>query len=388
MSQIVLFTASTYSHLANFHRPYLAAFHDLGWKVHIACGGMRMELPEADRSIPLPFEKKMTAPANFRAQSILHKAMEKTEYSLIVTHTSLAAFFTRRAAAGLGRRRPPIVSVAHGYLFDNRTSPLKRQILLAAERITAFQTDLLLTMNQWDYELAREKRLGRRVENIPGMGVDFSRLEGRKTDGAVLRRELGLDRSDFLMVYAAEFSARKSQAVLIRSMARLPEEAKLALPGQGSLWEECKTLAKKLGIEKRVFFPGLEPDMSRWYAAADLAVSASRSEGLPFNIMEAMYAGLPVVASEVKGHTDLLAHGGGYLYPYGDETILSSQIRRLLTNPELRRELGAKAHEAVLTYGLERVLPRVMDAYLSALPGEPSYARAPVGAGSSGHSAP
>lgn len=383
MSRIVLFTASTYSHLANFHRPYLAAFHDLGWKVHVACGGMEMELPEADRSIPLPFEKKMTAAANFRAQGILHKAMEETKYSLIVTHTSLAAFFTRRAA-GLGRRRPPIVNVAHGYLFDNRTSPLKRQILLAAERLTAPQTDLLLTMNQWDYELAREKRLGRQVEIIPGMGVNFSRLEGREVDGAVLRRELGLGRSDFLMVYAAEFSTRKSQAVLIRSMTRLPEEVKLALPGRGARWEECKILAKQLGMEKRVLFPGLDPDMPRWYAAADLAVSASRSEGLPFNIMEAMYAGLPVVASEVKGHTDLLAHGGGYLYPYGDETILSSQIRRLLKSPELRRELGSKAHEAVLPYGLERVLPRVMDAYLSALPDEQFHERAPTGVGSTG----
>ena len=380
MSRIVLFTASTYSHLVNFHRPYLAAFHDLGWKVHIACGGARMELPEADWSIPLPFEKKMTAPANLRAQSILHKAMEETEYSLIVTHTSLAAFFTRRAAAGLGGRRPPIVNVAHGYLFDNRTSPLKRQILLAAERINAPQTDLLLTMNQWDYELARKKRLGRRIENIPGMGVDFSRLEGREADGAVLRGELGLDRSDFLMVYAAEFSARKSQAVLIRAMTRLPEEVKLALPGRGATWEECKTLARRLGIEKRVFFPGLEPDMPRWYAAADLGVSASRSEGLPFNIMEAMYAGLPVVVS----HMDLLANGGGYLYPYGDETALSSRIFRLLTDPELRRELGAKAHEAVLPYGLERVLPRVMDAYLSALPDELSHERIPSGAGSAG----
>lgn len=387
MSRIVLFTASTYSHLANFHRPYLAAFHDLGWKVHIACGGIQMEIPEVDRSIPLPFEKKMSAAANFHAQRILHRTMDETEYSLIATHTSLAAFFTRRAAAGLGRRRPPIVNVAHGYLFDNRTSPLKRQILLAAERITARYTDLLLTMNQWDYELAQEKRLGRQVEIIPGMGVNFSRLEGREVDGAVLRRELGLGRSDILMVYAAEFSSRKSQAVLIRCMTRLPEEVKLALPGRGALWEECKTLAKQLGMEKRVLFPGLEPDMPRWYAAADLAVSASRSEGLPFNIMEAMYAGLPVVASEVKGHTDLLAHGGGFLYPYGDETILSSQICRLLKSPELRRELGAKAHEAVLPYGLERVLPRVMDAYLSALPGEPSYERIPVGAGSAGYSA-
>ncbi|WP_312159827.1 glycosyltransferase [Oscillibacter sp.] len=369
MSEAVLFTASTYSHLYNFHRPYLAAFRDLGWAVHIACGGKSMAISEADRVIPLPFEKRMTAPANFRAQALLRRAMEETQYSLVVAHTSLAAFFTRRAAAGLSGRRPPLVTVAHGYLFDNETAPLKREILLAAERLTAPQTDLLLTMNQWDYELARKKKLGRRVENVPGMGVDFSRLEGRETDGGLLRRELGLGPDELLAVYAAEFSARKSQSMLLRAMALLPERVKLALPGQGALLEECKALATHLGVERRIFFPGSEPDMPRWYAAADLAVSASRSEGLPFNVMEAMYAGLPVTASAVKGHTDLLAEGGGLLYPYGDAAACAAQLLRLTEDAGLRWVLGAQAREAVMPYGLDEVLPQVMEAYLSAVPG-------------------
>lgn len=380
MAPSVLFTASTYLHLFNFHRPYLAAFRALGWEVHIACGGARAEIPEADREFPLPFEKKMTAPANLRAQRLLRRAMEETAYDLVIAHTSLAAFFTRRAAAGLGRRRPPVVNVVHGYLFDDGTGPLKREILLGAERITAPQTDLLLTMNQWDYALARETKLARRVENIPGMGVDFSRLEGREADGAAKRRELGLGPADLLAVYGAEFSARKSQAALIRAMAQVPENVKLALPGQGALREDCKALARRLGLEGRIVFPGQEPDMPRWYAAADLAASASRSEGLPFNVMEAMYAGLPVVASAVKGHTDLLSGGGGLLYSYGDEAALSAGLCRLAEDAALRRELGARARQAVLPYGLDHVLPRVMEAYLSAASGEPLPIRVPAGA--------
>ncbi|WP_369282891.1 glycosyltransferase [Oscillibacter sp. GMB15532] len=384
MSEAVLFTASTYSHLYNFHRPYLAAFRDLGWEVHIACGGAGMEIPEADQTLSLPFEKRMTSPANFRAQALLRRAMKEKEYSLVVAHTSLAAFFTRRAAAGLGAAgRPPLVTVAHGYLFDDRTAPLKREIFLAAERLTAPQTDLLLAMNQWDYELAQKKKLGQRVENLPGMGVDFSRLEGREADGGLLRRELGLAPDELLAVYAAEFSARKSQSVLLQAMALLPERVKLALPGQGTLLEECKALAKHLGVEDRVFFPGSEPDMPRWYAAADLAVSASRSEGLPFNVMEAMYAGLPVTASAVKGHTDLLARGGGLLYPYGDAAACAAQLLRLIEDADLRRELGAQAREAVMPYGLEEVLPQVMSAYLSVVPG--GAKRNPVFAGTAQH---
>ena len=364
----VLFTASTYSHIRSFHRPYLAAFRRMGWAVHIACGGPELDIPEADRRISLPFEKKMTAPANFRAQAALRRAMEETGYDLVIAHTSLAAFFTRRAAAQLGRRRPPVINVAHGYLFDDRTGFFKRSLLLTAERLTAPQTDLLLTMNRWDYALARRERLGRRVMNIPGMGVDFSRLDGREADGAALRRELGLRPEDLLIVYAAEFSARKSQSVLLRALAKLPERAKLALPGQGALLDQCRALAEELGIAGRVFFPGQEPDMPRWYAAADIAASASRSEGLPFNIMEAMYAGLPVAASAVKGHTDLLDGGCGLLYPYGDEALCAAALRRLIDDPALRQELGAKARRAAAPYGLDAVEPQVMAAYCSVLP--------------------
>ena len=62
----VLFTASTWSHIAHFHRPYLQAFRSLGWQVHTACGGAPIPIPESDACFDVPFEKKMTAPANFR----------------------------------------------------------------------------------------------------------------------------------------------------------------------------------------------------------------------------------------------------------------------------------------------------------------------------------
>ena len=365
----VLFTASTLSHIRSFHLPYLRAFREAGWTVAVACGGDPGSLPEADEALSLPFEKKMTAPANFRAQGLLRRFLEERPCDLICTHTSLAAFFTRRAAAGL-KHRPPVVNVAHGYLFEDETPLLKRQILLWAERLTAGQTDLLLTMNAYDLEAARRYRLGRRVEPIPGIGVDFARLDRLgEVDRNQVRRELGLGEGDFLLVYAAEFSHRKSQAVLIRGLTRLPSRVKLLLPGQGELWDTCRDLALSLALEDRVIFPGQVGDMVPLYAAADGAVSASRSEGLPFNVMEAMYAGLPVVASRVKGHTDLIVpEETGLLYPYGSEEAFAAGVRRLLEEPETARRWGEAARRAVEPYRLERVLPQVMEEYRSVLP--------------------
>ena len=259
----------------------------------------------------------------------------------------------------------------HGYLFDDDTPALKRGVLLSAERLTAPQTDLLLVMNEWDYRVATGYRLGKRVAKIPGMGVVFSRLEAEtRTDGMRLRRELGIAEDAFVLLYAAGFSPRKSQPVLIRAMKALPGNTVLALCGRGATWEECRSLARTLGMEGRVLFPGQVSDMPAWYRMGDACVSASRSEGLPFNVMEAMYAGLPVIASRVKGHVDLIEDGtNGLLYEYGDVEACARQVTRLMADASLRQTLSAVARASAEAYRLETVLPIVMDRYLSTLDG-------------------
>ncbi len=364
MAQKVLFTASSFSHIRNFHLPYLKWFRDQGYEVHVACGGETSEIPYADRIIDLPFEKSMFSPGNLGAASGLRKLIKAEKYDLISTHTSLAAFFTRLAVKGM-KSRPKVVYICHGYLFDDETPKTRKAVLLTAERLTAPQTDVLMTMNEWDYGTAKKYGLGKRVVKIPGMGVDFGKLDGAgPEDGRELRRRLNIPEGAFVLVYPAEFSRRKSQRTAIEAVARLPEDCYLLLPGQGALLEECGTLAKDLGLERRVLFPGQIADMAPWYAAADAAVTASRSEGLPFNVMEAMYRGLPVVASDVKGHVDLIRDGvTGLLYPYGDADACAGAIRRLTRSASTRRELGRNARESVKQYSLGKVLPEVVRKY-------------------------
>ena len=364
MGRKVLFTASTCSHIVNFHLPYLRKFREEGWTVHAACGGAPMPIPDVERVIDLTFEKSMWSPKNLKASILLSDEMRRENYALIITHTSLAAFFTRLALWGL-EERPKVANMVHGYLFDDETPWLKRDLLLAAERWMAPDTDLVLTMNQWDCELAERYQLGGRVVQVPGVGVDFSRFDKVPPDTRQrLRKELSIPEDAVVLIYAAEFSVRKSQNVVIRAIAQLPEHIMLVLAGEGALREECRELAQKLGLEDRVLFPGQVRDIPAWYAMADAAVSASRSEGLPFNIMEAMYAGLPVVASQVKGHSDLIEDGvTGLLYPYGDVEACAEQVMRLVGSEQLRRELGRNARENVEQYGLERVLPVVWERY-------------------------
>ena len=363
-----LFTASTYSHIVNFHRPYLAAFRQLGWTVEVACGGTPMEIPEAHRVVYIPFEKEMLSPRNITAWRQLRRLMKEERYDLVTCRTPLASFFTRMAVRGL-RNRPKVACTAHGYLFGEENSGAKNLLLSTAEGLAAPVTDLLMTMNRWDTQYAKAHGLGKEIVEVPGIGLDTGRL--RPVSGeerAALRSEWGIAEGEILLLCAAEFSGRKSQQVLIRAMTRLPERVKLALPGQGSLREACMALAAQLGVEERVLFPG-QVQMAPWYGAADLAVSASRSEGLPFNIMEAMYYGLAVVASRVKGHTDLLEESGaGLLYPYGDWAACAGCIQELLQDPGLVERMGERGRQAVRAYTLDRVQPVIMAQYERLVP--------------------
>lgn len=367
MTGRVLVTASTLSHIRNFHLPYLERFHALGYQVDVACAAPAGELPAyVSEVLGLPFEKKLTAPGNFKAAGLLRRRFRTVDYDLVVTHTALAAFFTRLALPRSGKR-PRVVNMVHGYFFDPAAGGLKNKLLLNAERLTASRADLVLTMNAADLAIARQYRLAEQVRSIPGVGVDFSRLDpGLAQDRSALRAAEGIPRDAFVFLYPAEFSARKNQALLIHALTRLPERAALVLPGQGALLSECSALAQKLGVSHRVFFPGQVADMGRWYALADAAVTASHSEGLPFNVMEAMYAGLPIAATAVKGHTDLLVpEETGLLFPDGDVDACAGAMDRLLNDAGLRTRLGQAAHPAALPYALDQVLPLVMDQYLS-----------------------
>lgn len=368
MPDKILFIASTFSHLLNFHQPYMQAFRDRGWEVHVAAGRVEHPIPQAAKQVHLPFQKSMTAPANFQAASQLRKLIQQEEYQIISVHTALAAFFARLAVKGM-KNRPFVLNVVHGYLFDGNTSAAKRTILLAAEQLTAHETDLLAVMNQWDLQFAEAKHLGREVAYIPGMGVDYRRLDRcTRADGMALRATLGIPEDAVVMLYPAEFSARKNQSALLQAMPKLPKQAVLVLPGQGVLLEDCKQQAQDLHIADRVYFPGQIGDMAPWYAAADLAASSSRSEGLPFNIAEAMHCGLPVAASTVKGHTDLVVPGEtGLLYPYGDEAALVQALTQLIQDPSLRQRMGDAGRVRAEQFGLDAVYPQVMALYDRAL---------------------
>lgn len=364
----ILYIASSFGHLASFHQPYLRWFAQQGCEVHAAAGGAPCALEGVSRFIPLPLEKRMFSPRNLSAAHQLRALLHREGYALISLHTSLAAFFARLALRPSWKGRPVVMNTVHGYLFDGATPLPKRQLLLSAERMTAPVTDWLLTMNRQDDSIARHYALGKQICFTHGMGIDTTHFTPPDAaQKAQARAQLGLNPDALVLVYAAEFSGRKSQATLIQAMPHLPENTVLLLPGRGDRLEECKTLAASLGVAPRVQFPGFAQHIKDYYQAADLCVSSSRSEGLPFNVMEAMACGLPVVASDVKGHQDLVQPNiTGLLFPFGDANAFAAAIQQL-EDPLRRQQMGQAARQAVLPYDIQPVFHELTALYRQAV---------------------
>jgi glycosyltransferase EpsD len=143
--------------------------------------------------------------------------------------------------------------------------------------------------------------------------------------------------------------------------------AVLLLCGAGDLQAQTEARVRVLGLADRVRFLGWRGDMERIYHACDLCVSSSKSEGLPFNIIEANLCALPAAASRIRGHTDLIREGQtGWCYTPGNTAELADVLQRVSQSPDRGRAQGTAALRGVTRFTLDgafRQIPRHTGAF-------------------------
>ena len=363
----ILFAASTLSHIENFHIPYLKYFKDNDFEVHImGKGNNKSPIPYVDKVIPINFEKNMFSLKNFISAFKISKLIKKEKYSTISTHTILASFFTRLGIMLSLKKHPLVINTVHGYLFDENSNFIKKAIMILAEKFVRPVTDTILVMNSTDYEIAKKYNLYKKnLYSINGMGINASKFPfSTEENKSYLREKYNIPKDDFLLIYVAEFSKRKNQKFLIESLKGLISEGynnvKLLLLGDGVLLDDMKQYSKTLGIEDNIIFKGYIKEVCNYYQISDICVSSSRIEGLPFNIMEAMSTGLPVIASKIKGHIDLVNPGeNGFLYEYNNINEFCNHVKVLYNDRNLLNNMKISSHDLSKNYSLESVFTEI-----------------------------
>jgi glycosyltransferase involved in cell wall biosynthesis len=185
---------------------------------------------------------------------------------------------------------------------------------------------------------------------------------------AQVRDSFGIPKGVPLVGTVGRFRPQKGLADLLAAMVQvrhLIPSARLLLVGGGELLDDLETKALSSGLGTAVTFAGMRSDVPKILAALDVFVSSSLWEGMPNAILEAMAAGLPVVATAVGGTPEVVEDGvTGLLVPPGDPKALAEAIACLLQDIDLRQQMGQAGRGRVTQhFSIERMVERTQTLY-------------------------
>ncbi|WP_261302569.1 glycosyltransferase family 4 protein [Paenibacillus andongensis] len=362
MPKKVLLCATVDYHFKAFHVPYMKWFKEQGWEVHVAANG-NMDLPYVDAKFNVPIQRSPFHRTNIKAYTELKSMIDENKYDIIHCHTPVGGVLARLAARHARRNGTKVIYTAHGFHFCQGAPVLNWLVYYPLEKFLSYFTDCLITINEEDYQLAVNRRFGAsRIEYVHGVGVNTERFKPvQESDKRELKQGIGYQPDDILLFYAAEFNTNKNQQLLLRALASVKDDVpnvKLLLAGEGHLKKQCQELAKEIGIADQVDFLGFRNDIDRLLPMCDIAVASSLREGLPVNIMEAMACGLPIIASENRGHRELVhSDQNGWITAPNDQAAMAEKIKLLAHNKQLRVKQGMLGREMVeRKYATQQVL--------------------------------
>lgn len=328
----VLFIATVASHIKSFHIPYLKMLKENGYKTYVAANWNLSEydkLDFCDAFIQIPIKRSPYSFDNIKAIKKLKHVIDNENFEIIHCHTPMGGVVTRIAAKKSRKKYgTKVIYTAHGFHFY-KGAPLKNWILFyPVEKLLSKYTDSLITINMEDYKLAKKKfKKCKDIEYVSGVGIDTSKfnIALSNKEKIKIKNSIGLKENDFVLACVARMDKNKNQIFLIECMKEIIKKNNtihLLLIGPDELNGYYQSQAKYYNIEKNIHFLGRRDDIPRVLQIVNIVVSASKREGLPVNVMEALASNIPVVALNCRGMQDLITNGeNGYIVSSKEEFI-------------------------------------------------------------------
>ncbi len=289
------------------------------------------------------------------------------EPDVVHSHSSKAGFVARMAAAGL-----PVASLytPHCFAFQMRLSSVRRWMYLQLERFAGRHTDLLVLPSQSQQELAVSARVVPRSKTrVVPTGVAPEKLKPNRTATQV-RQSLDIPADATVLGTVALLSQQKGHKYLLQALPGLCQDRDivLLLAGDGPLQQPLKQLAARLSVAECVRFLGYREDIPELLAALDLFVLPSLWEGLPYALLEAMAAKVPVVTTDIPGNNDLVDGATtGWLAAAGDAEGLAAAITEALSDTDEKHRRAHAGYDRILAgHTLSHMINGYIELYSSA----------------------
>src|SRR5882724_8830724 len=341
----------SFAAIADRERLELRAAYLLAWKDHLVAELAGLGVPaiclDGDREVDPRWVRR------------LRQMVRDADIDVVHAHSPLVAALARPALRALpGRDRPALMGTEHNLWSSH--NPATRW----ANQLTLPLEDATIAVSE-EVRESMPSRLARRTEVVI-QGVNVDAIAGRRGERDVARAELGVNGGQLLVVTVANLRAQKDYPTMLQAARRLAdagEPVRFVSVGQGPLAEELEGERDRLGLGERFRFLGYRPDPIRVLVAADVFCLSSRFEGLPISLLEAMAAGLPVVATRVGGVPSVVTDGKeGRLVAAGDPAALAAAVTEL-RDPGLRSRCAAAATDRVRAFGIDRAVQRQTELY-------------------------
>lgn len=363
----VLFVATVASHIKTFHEPFLKLFKENDYKTYVAANWNLKEnnkIAYCDEFIQIPIKRSPYSTQNIKAINELKKLIKKEKFDIVHCHTPMGSVVARLAAKEARKNGTRVIYTAHGYHFYKGAPFINWLLYYPVEKWLAKYTDTQITITQEDYDLAKKKFKIKDLHLVHGVGLDeekFNILISNE-EKENLKQELKIDDKSVVCTYVAELNKNKNQQLLIKAIKRLKDDnnnVTLLLVGKGKYEQKLLKLIKKLNLEENVKLLGYRSDIVKILSITDIYLASSLREGLPVNVMEAMYMGLPIIAVDNRGHRELVQHNeNGFIVEQNSamENNMSSYLKLLVNDKNLRYQFGKDSKEKVREYTLNNVI--------------------------------
>ena len=359
------------------HLVSLAAYTaSRGLPVAVACpakGTIRAEVEDTGiKTFPLGLHGQVTPLYDWLAVMQLTSHLRRGGYSLVHAHGTKAALIARPAALLAGTMA--VFYTVHNSIYFGGLPDWQQQAMAASERLLARKTDRIIAVSE---DLRRE--LIDRTGINPGLVITIPNgieVPARMPSGSTVqfRRRLNLPPLGRLVGTVARLAPQKGLADFLNAAAILcpNTSTSFVVAGDGPLREILENQKHNLGLANRVFFLGHLEDVPSLLRALDIFVLPSLTEGFPLSLLEAMAAGLPVVATRVGGVPEIVSHGvTGLLVPPGSPDVLAGAIQELLENHDLAAAMGqAGRYRVAHSFSLDAMVDRTLEQYQQVLAGK------------------
>lgn len=269
----------------------------------------------------IPFSRNPLGVGNVKAFNELLEIQRRNEYDIIHVHTPIAALYGRLLKLKFPSLRT--IYTAHGYHFLKGGSKLGWLLYYPIEKVMARFTDVIININEEDYEITKDKLRPKKCYLLNGVGIDLGKYKKLSEEEiSEKKKELGLSDSDFIVLMIAELNKNKNHIQLINAMEILNKKypnIKAICIGDGDMMDILNEQITSRYLQNNIFMLGYREDVNKLINIPDIGILLSYREGLPRNIMEFMACGRKIVATDIRGCRDLVCNESvGTLVDVGD----------------------------------------------------------------------